>query len=157
MPCRMSRYSRQILLLGMLAIVVAACGPAGGSGTVAGGAPRFPIIGNDPDGLVETMEWGESPAIDLSPSGEGLLAEILDSSTPDVVRIAVEGNQCPPSATVLLSGSTSEVTIEIVLGGSLPPAGVECGETLTTHALVVHFREPIDLENLEVSAVRTGG
>jgi hypothetical protein len=56
-----------------------------------------------------------------------------------------------------VSGSTSEVTIEIVLGGSLPPAGVECGETLTTHALVVHFREPIDLENLEVSAVRTGG
>jgi hypothetical protein len=49
------------------------------------------------------------------------------------------------------------VTIEIVLGGSLPPAGVECGDILTTHALVVHFREPIDLNNLEVSAVRTGG
>jgi hypothetical protein len=57
----------------------------------------------------------------------------------------------------LVSGSPSEVTIEIVLGGSLPPAGVECGDILTTHALVVHFREPIDLNNLEVSAVRTGG
>ena len=152
----MSRRSYPALLL-VLAALLAACGPSGGSGTIAGGEPRFPIIGNDPDGLVETMEWGESPAIDLSPSGEGSLAEILDSSTPDVARIAVEGNQCPPSATVLVSGSPSEVTIEIVLGGSLPPAGVECGDILTTHALVVHFREPIDLNNLEVSAVRTGG
>jgi hypothetical protein len=152
----MSRRSFPTLLL-VLAILLAACGPAGGSGTIAGGEPRFPIIGNDPDGLVETMEWGESPAIDLSPSGEGSLAEILDSSTPEVARIAVEGNECPPSATVLVSGSPSEVTIEIVLGGSLPPAGVECGDILTTHALVVHFREPIDLNNLEVSAVRTGG
>lgn len=152
----MSRRSFPTLLL-VLAILLAACGPAGGSGTIAGGEPRFPIIGNDPDGLVETMEWGESPAIDLSPSGEESLAEILDSSTPEVARIEVEGNECPPSATVLVSGSPSEVTIEIVLGGSLPPAGVECGDILTTHALVVHFREPIDLNNLEVSAVRTGG
>lgn len=152
----MSRRSYPALLL-VLAILIAACGPAGGSGTIAGGEPRFPIIGNDPDGLVKTMEWGESPAIDLSPSGEGSLAEILDSSTPEVARIAVEGNECPPSATVLVSGSSSEVTIEMVLGGSLPPAGVECGDILTTHALVVHFREPINLDNLEVSATRTGG
>jgi hypothetical protein len=103
------------------------------------------------------MEWGESPAIDLSPSGEGSLAEILDSSTPDVARIAVEGNECPPSARVLVSGSASEVAIEMVLGGSLAPVGVECGDILTTHTLVIHFKEPIDLDNLEVSAVRTGG
>jgi hypothetical protein len=147
----MSRRSYPALLL-VLAALLAACGPSGGSGTIAGGEPRFPIIGNDPDGLVETMEWGESPAIDLSPSGE-----ILDSSTPEVARIAVEGNQCPPSATVLVSGSPSEVTIEIVLGGSLAPVGVECGDILTTHTLVIHFKEPIDLDNLEVSAVRTGG
>ncbi len=123
---------------------------------MAGGEPRFPIIGNDPDGLVETMEWGESPALDLSPSGEESLAEVLESSTPEVVRIAVEGNLCPPSARVLVSGSTSEVSIEMVLGGSLPPAGTECGDILTTHALVIYFREPIDLASLEVIASRTG-
>jgi hypothetical protein len=150
----MSSYSRQILL-GLFAIVVAACGPSGTADTVAGGEPRFPIIGNDPDGLVETMEWGESPAIDLSPSGESLLAEVMDSSTPEVVRIAVEGNECPPSAQILVTGSPAAVTIEIVLGGSLPPAGLQCGEILTTHALVIYFKEPIDLENLEVSATRT--
>jgi hypothetical protein len=150
-----SRYSRQILL-GLLVIVLAACGPSETADTVAGGEPRFPIIGNDPDGLVETMEWGESPAIDLSPSGESLLAEVIDSSTPEVVRIAVEGNQCPPSARILVTGSPAEVTIEMVLGGSLPPAGLVCGEILTTHALVIYFKEPIDLENLEVSATRTG-
>jgi hypothetical protein len=44
----------------------------------------------------------------------------------------------------------------MVLGGSLPPAGLVCGEILTTHALVIYFKEPIDLENLEVSATRTG-
>jgi hypothetical protein len=151
----MSSYSRQILL-GLLAIAVASCGPSGTADTVAGGEPRFPIIGNDPDGLVETMEWGESPAIDLSPSGESLLAEVMDSSTPDVVRIAVEGNQCPPSAQVLVTGSPAAVTIEMILGGSLPPTGLVCGEILTTHALVIYFKEPIDLENLEVSATRTG-
>jgi hypothetical protein len=151
----MSRCVRHALLLGFLSIIVAACGPSGTADTVAGGEPRFPIIGNDPDGLVETMEWGESPAIDLSPSGESLLAEVMDSSTPEVVRIAVEGNECPPSAQILVTGSPAAVTIEIVLGGSLPPAGLQCGEILTTHALVIYFKEPIDLENLEVSATRT--
>ena len=153
----MSHRSRLVLLVASSAVALVACGPAGGSGTIAGGEPRFPIIGNDPDGLVETMEWGESPALDLSPSGEESLAEILDSSTPEVVRIAVKGKECPPSARVLVSGSASEVTIEMVLGGSLPPAGIECGDILTTHALVIYFREPIDLDNLEVSASRTGG
>lgn len=152
----MSRRSYLVLLL-VLSSLVAACGPAGGSGTIAGGEPRFPIIGNDPDGLVETMEWGESPAIDLTPSEVATLAEMMDSSTPKVVRIAVEGNECPPSARVLVGGSPGEVTIEIVLGGSLPPAGVECGDVLTTHALLIYFKEPIDLDNLEVSATRTGG
>lgn len=152
----MSRRSLPALVL-VLAVLLVACGPAGGSGTIAGGETRFPILGNDPDGLVETMAWGESPAIDLTPSGEVLLAEVMDSSTPDLVRIAVEGNECPPSATVLVSGSASEVTIEMVLGGSLPPAGVECGEIITTHALLIYFREPVDLDNLEVSATRTGG
>jgi hypothetical protein len=152
----MSRYVRRTLVLVLLAIAVAACGPSGTADTVASGEPRFPIIGNDPDGLVETMEWGESPAIDLSPSGESLLAEVMDSSTSDVVRIAVEGNQCPPSAQILVTGSPAAVTIQMVLGGSLPPAGVVCGEILTTHALVVYFKEPIDLENLELSASRTG-
>jgi hypothetical protein len=145
------------LFVALLAALLAACGPAGGSGTIAGGEPRFPILGNDPDGLVETMEWGESPAIDLTPSGEESLAELLDSSTPEVVRIAVEGNECPPSARVLVTGSPGEVTIEMVLGGSLPPPGIECGDILTTHALLIYFREPIDLDNLEVSATRTGG
>jgi hypothetical protein len=79
----------------------------------------------------------------------------MDSSTPEVVRIAVEGNECPPSAQILVTGSPAAVTIEIVLGGSLPPAGLQCGEILTTHALVIYFKEPIDLENLEVSATRT--
>ncbi len=145
------------LHLALLAAVLVACGPAGGSGTVAGGETRFPIIGNDPDGLVETMQWGESPAIDLTPSGEETLAEVMDSSTPKVVRIAVEGNECPPSARVLVSGSASELTIEMILGGSLPPVGVECGDILTTHALLIHFKAPVDLDNLEVSATRTGG
>lgn len=152
----MFRYVRHALLLGLLGILAAACGPSGTADTVAGGEPRFPIIGNDPDGLVETMEWGESPAIDLSPSGESLLAEVMDTSTPEVVRIVVEGNQCPPSARVLVTGSPAEVSIEMVLGGSLPPAGIECADILTTHTLVVSFKEPIDLENLEVSASRTG-
>lgn len=150
----MSRRSFPALVL---AVLLVACGPAGGSGTIAGGETRFPIIGNDPDGLVETMEWGESPALDLTPSEVESLAEVMGSSTPDVVRIAVAGNECPPSARVLVSGSANEVTIEMVLGGSLPPAGVECGDILTTHALLIHFREPIDLDNLEVSATRTGG
>jgi hypothetical protein len=48
------------------------------------------------------------------------------------------------------------VSIEIVLGGSLPPVGIGCADILTTHTLVVSFKEPIDLENLEVSASRTG-
>lgn len=152
----MSRRSNPVRFL-LLAALLVACGPAGGSGTIAGGETRFPIIGNDPGGLVETMEWGESPAIDLSPSGEEALAKVMDSSTPDVVRIAVEGNECPPSARVLVGGSPAEVTIEMVLGGSLPPAGVECGDILTTHALLIHFKEPIDLDNLDVSATRTGG
>jgi hypothetical protein len=156
MFCRMSRSVRHAHLLGLLAIVVVACGPSETADTVASGEPRFPIIGNDPDGLVETMEWGESPAIDLSPSGESLLAEVMDSSTPEVVRIAVEGNQCPPSARILVTGSPAAVTIEMVLGGSLPPAGLVCGEILTTHTLVIYFKEPIDLENLEISAGRTG-
>lgn len=136
---------------------LAACGPAGGSGTIAGGEARFPIIGNDPDGLVETMEWGESPALDLTPSGVESLAEVMGSSTPEVVRISVEGNECPPSARVLVSGPPDAVTIEMVLGGSLPPTGVECGDIFTTHALLIYFREPIDLDNLDVSATRTGG
>jgi len=152
----MLRYSRPVIVLGLLAIVVAACGPSGTAGTVAGGGPRFPIIGNDPDGLVETMEWGESPAIDLTPSNAPTIAEVMDTSTPDVVRIAVEGNECPPSARVLVTGSPSEVSIEMVLGGSLPPVGIGCADILTTHTLVVSFKEPIDLENLEVSASRTG-
>jgi hypothetical protein len=152
----MSRYVRHALLLGLLGVLVVACGPSGTADTVVGGEPRFPIIGNDPDGLVETMEWGESPAIDLSPSGESLLAEVMDTSTPEVVRIAVEGNECPPSARILVTGSPAEVTIEMVLGGSLPPAGIECADILTTHTLVVQFKEPIDLENLVVSASRTG-
>lgn len=152
----MSRRSHPALYL-VFSVLLASCGPAGGSGTIAGGETRFPIIGNDPNGLVETMEWGESPAIDLTPSGEEFLAEVMDSTTPEVVRIAVEGNECPPSARVLVSGSASEVTIELVLGGSLPPAGVECGDVLTTHALVIFFREPIDLDKLDVSATRTGG
>lgn len=152
----MPHRSRMTLFVALLAALLAACGPVGGSGTIAGGGPRFPILGNDPDGLVETMEWGESPAIDLTPSGEESLAEVLDSSTPEVVRIAVEGNECPPSARVLVRGSATEATIEMVLGGSLPPTGVECGDILTTHALLIYFREPIDLDNLEVSATRTG-
>ncbi|MGF1617743.1 MAG: hypothetical protein ACFCU2_08040 [Acidimicrobiia bacterium] len=141
----------------LLATVLVSCGPAGGSGTIAGGEPRFPILGNDPDGLVETMEWGESPATDLSPSGEEALAEVMDSSTPDVVRIAVEGSECPPSARILVTGSPGEVTIEMVLGGSLPPAGIECRDMITTHALVIYFKGPIELDNLDVSATRTGG
>ncbi|CAN5779438.1 hypothetical protein BH23ACT4_BH23ACT4_04610 [soil metagenome] len=145
-----------VVLVVLSAMVLVACGPAGGSGTIAGGEPRFPILGNDPDGLVETMEWGESPALDLTPSGEDTLAEVLDSSSPEVVLIAVEGNECPPSARVLVGGSPDDVTIEMVLGGSLPPAGVECGDILTTHALLIYFKEPIDLDNLEVSATRTG-
>jgi hypothetical protein len=153
----MSRCVRHALLLGFLSIIVAACGPSGTADTVAGGEPRFPIIGNDPDGLVETMEWGESPAIDLSPSGESLLANVMDSSTPEVVRIAVEGKECPPSARILVTGPPTEATIEMVLGGSLPPAGVECADILTTHTLVIYFREPIDLDDLKVSATRTGG
>ncbi len=145
------------LFSALIAALLAACGPAGGSGTIAGGEPRFPILGNDPDGLVETMEWSESPAIDRTSFGEESLAEVLDSSTPEVVRIAVEGNECPPSARVLVTGSPGDVTIEMVLGGSLPPTGVECGDILTTHALLIYFREPIELDNLEVSATRTGG
>ena len=153
----MPHTTRMVSFLALIAVLLASCGPAGGSGTIAGGETRFPILGNDPGGLVETMEWGESPAIDLTPSGEVLLAEVMDSSTPELVRIAVEGNECPPSARVLVSGSAIEVTIEMDLGGSLPPAGVECGEIITTHALLIYFREPIDLDNLEVSATRTGG
>jgi hypothetical protein len=152
----MSLSVRHALLLGLLAMVVAACSPSETADSVEGGEPRFPIIGNDPGGLVETMEWGESPAIDLSPSGESLLAEVMDSSTSEVVRIAVEGNQCPPSAQILITGSPAAVTIELILGGSLPPAGLVCGEILTTHALVIYFKEPIDPENLKVSATRTG-
>ncbi len=116
----------------------------------------FPIIGNDQSGLVEAMEWGVTPALIPFPPDALTVLEILDTSTPEVVQIAVEGGVCPPSAQVLVTGPPETVRVSLILGASIAPEGTECGEILTTHALVIRFREPIALSGLEVSAERTG-
>lgn len=117
---------------------------------------RFPIIGNDPGGLVETMQWGGSPASPF-PGGEPDIVAVLDSSTPDLVRIAVQGGECPPSAQVSVLGDPDQISVIMVLGAAIAPDATQCGESPTTHTLEIHFKTSIDLEKLQVTASRTGG
>lgn len=131
------------------ALLVVACSPPPSAQN------SFPIIGNDPDGLVETMEWGDSPTTATFPANETTVLEILPNSSPSVVQIAVEGSGCPPSAQVLVTGPIETVRVSLILGGAIAPPGVECADILTTHALVIRFKQPIDLHDLKVSAERT--
>lgn len=142
------RLIRHLWVLAMVGLVVGSCAPA------RPGAAVFPIIGNDPDGLVETMEWGVSPTAVTFPAGEDTVLEILDSSTPEVVQIAVESGECPPSAQVLVTGPANQVRVSLILGGSIAPVGIQCADILTTRALVIRFKERIDLTGLRVSAER---
>lgn len=143
-----ARLLRHFWVLVLVGLVTGSCAPAGPGEAV------FPIIGNDPDGLVETMEWGISPTTATFAAGEDTVLEILDSSIPEIVQIAVESGQCPPSAQVLVTGPADRVRVSLILGGSIAPVGVECGDILTTRALVIRFKKPIDLAGLKVSAER---
>lgn len=136
-----------ITALLILAFLVSACAPAPSSNGL------FPIIGSDPDRLVETMDWAESETSPIAPDSfeEPLL---LDTSTPSLVQVALKGGGCPPTAQVAVSGSPEDVTVTMNLGGAIQPAGVDCPEVLTTHILAIEFREPILLEGLTVTVVR---
>jgi hypothetical protein len=129
-------------------MVASACAPSP-TGTV-----EFPIIGSDPEGLVETMEWSSDGDFPDPDSFEE--PSVLATSTGNQAAIAVKGGGCPPSAQVEVSGAPESVKISILLGGAIEPEGVDCAETVTTHVLLVTFRDPINLDNLSVSAIRTG-
>ena len=139
------------MLLAAGFLLASACSPQPSEGVSV-----FPIIGDDPADLVETMEWGDTPALPEFPGGESTVLEILEDSTPEVLRVAVEGGGCPPTAQVRVTGSPEAVSIEMVLGGAIAPPGTECTDILTTHELIIRFHEPIDLDGLELAARRTG-
>lgn len=125
---------------------IAACAPQSPTG-------QFPIIGSDPDGLVETMDWVVPDDIPIAPdSFEEPL--ILENSTPTDLRIALKGGGCPPTVQAAISGDRDGLMIELNLGGAIQPVGVECPEILTTHILGIRPRQPVDLEALSVTAVR---
>ncbi len=133
----------------VIAFVVASCAPAPSSNI------QFPIIGSDPDGLVETMEWVETS--DATPGPDAFSEPlVLDGSTALKVEIAVKGGGCPPSAQVGVSGTADAVEIAINLGGTIEPPGVTCEAVLTTHVLAITFNQPINMDTLVVSSVRTG-
>jgi hypothetical protein len=115
---------------------------------------RFPIIGSDPDGLVATMSWRDAADPEIPPEtfDEPL---VLDTSAPKVVEIAVKGGGCPPSAQVAVSGPAETIAISMNLGGAIEPPGIECTPTLTTHVMVIEFNDPIDVDGLDVTAVRS--
>lgn len=101
------------------------------------------------------MEWGGQ-------FGEGVPEPdtfeepiVLDTSTPETVTVFVKGGSCPPSAQVAVTGGPSQVRVDMRLGGSIEPPGVNCEPTLTTHPLVIYFDEPIDLAGLEVTITRS--
>jgi hypothetical protein len=139
-----SSFSFPSVLLASILLVSCAPSPTGGV--------EFPIIGNDPDRLVETMEWSDSE--DIPAPGDFEEPLIMPSSTSDLVEIAVKGGGCPPSTQVAVSGSVDAVVIVMNLGGSIEPIGVDCPDVLTTHVLAIRFRNPISLDHLEVSSVR---
>lgn len=145
---------RSILKWGVIATLLAlgltSCSPARHSDA------RFPIIGNDPGGLVETMQWGDSPAKPF-PAGDLDTVAVLESSTPDLVRIAVQGEECPPSAQVSVLGDPDQVSVIMVLGAAIAADATQCGDSPATHTLEIHFKTSIDLEGLQVTASRTGG
>ncbi len=117
---------------------------------------QFPIIGSDPDRLVETMEWVVSNQLPMPPdSFEEPL--VLASSGPTTVQIALKGGGCPPTVQAAVSGNPEEVTVVLNLGGAIQPPGVNCAEVLSTHILGIEFRQPIDLEGLSVTSVRASG
>jgi hypothetical protein len=115
---------------------------------------RFPIIGSDPDGLVATMAWHEASEPEVPPETfeEPL---VLETSAPKTVEIAVKGGGCPPTAQVAVAGPAESVTISMNLGGTIEPPGIDCAPTLTTHVMLIEFNTPIDLDGLEVTAVRS--
>ncbi len=137
-------------LVALLLVLGAACAPS------PTGTNQFPIIGSDPDRLVENMEWltdGPTPM----PPDSFEEPVVLETSTASEVQIAVKGGGCPPTAQVAVSGNPEAVEIIMNLGGAIQPEGVECPEILTTHLLGIDFRQPIDLENLTVTMVRASG
>ncbi|HEY5889344.1 MAG TPA: hypothetical protein VIW94_01405 [Acidimicrobiia bacterium] len=116
---------------------------------------QFPIIGSDPDRLVETMEWVVAEPTTPPYSFEEPF--VMASSTDTNVQIALKGGGCPPTVQAAVSGNPEEVTVVLNLGGAIQPPGVDCPEILSTHILGIEFRQPIDLEGLSVTSVRASG
>jgi hypothetical protein len=137
-------------LVVLLLVVGAACAPS------PTGTNQFPIIGSDPDRLVENMEWVTDAPTPMAPDSFEEPV-VLETSTASAVQIAVKGGGCPPTAQVVVSGSPEAVEIIMNLGGAIQPEGVDCPEILTTHILGIHFRQAIDLKGLTVVVVRASG
>jgi hypothetical protein len=135
----------------LIAGLLVACAPVPGEGGVE---PVIPILANDPDDLVDTMEWGRSPATDGVPTPD-VTFELMDGSTPRMVRVAIPGGGCRPTLQAQISGTQEAASIELVIGGAIVPEGFECSEILTTHELIITFHNPVALDSLTISARRT--
>ena len=101
-----------------------------------------------------TMEWAVSDQPPLAPDSFDE-PYVLTTSSPTSVQVALKGGGCPPTVQAAVSGSPEEVTIVLNLGGAIQPSGVDCPETLSTHILEIQFRQPVDLEGLSVTSVRS--
>ena len=136
-----------------VAWLLTACSPS------VSGVPVFPIIGDDPEDLVSDMTWGASQEVDEIEADRPPIS-VRDSSTSRLIRIGVLGGSCPPTTQVRVTddgASGDETEIQLVVGGSIEPEGVNCDETPTVHELIIEFREPIDLDGLDVIGRYTEG
>lgn len=143
-------------LLVILLLIVAACSPGQPipSENYVPPTPssRGPFVDTDPEHVILDVYWvdpsGQTPALPMPIQGDEPAAVLMSTSEPALLRIAVNGNGCPPETRLTVFGDPLRLELGITLSEAIPEPGLQCADVLTTHAFEVRLSTPVDLDEV---------
>ncbi len=165
---------RCVALLGALVLFLAACGAAadetaapvlvddgsvGQTATTVAEVEYGPFLIEDRFDVVVGLAWLDlSPALVDGPiETGGPVAVLMDDSTPDSLRIAVNGGGCVPRVGITVLQPPPALQLGIEVGDNIATPGYECAALLTTHGFELRLSEPASLDEVAFNPVLTEG
>jgi len=159
--------TRWVLVLLVSAVVLAACDVSVSAvdprvSSTAGSTERpsnlGPFVESDPAGIIVEARWvdprGLTPALPQPIPNDELGAVLLETSEPDLLRIAVNGSGCVPETAVSAVNARSALELRITLSEPTPEPGLQCSDLLTTHAFELVLTEPVALDKVVLFVTR---
>jgi hypothetical protein len=151
-----------VLLLTLPGAVLSACSdsdpdantdPGTGPDAEVGLSEDGPYVRNDPGGIIKRVAWIANTAFLPLPSTNPsrYVGELLENSTPEALRIAINGPGCRPQVLVSVNDAPANLELFFEIGEPVLEPGQQCPETLKTHGIELTLTQRVVLENVSLS------